>query len=81
MKEEEYPNLTTVAIIALMPAQGLMRGDLFPLKKWTSMTPQNTPDMGGFVPTMTDFADHDFIIVLFLRSKMKLERVMGIGGL
>ena len=26
MKEEEYPNLTTVAIIALMPAQGLMRG-------------------------------------------------------
>ena len=25
MKEEEYPNLTTVAIIALMPAQGLMR--------------------------------------------------------
>ena len=46
------------------------------------MTSQNTSDTGGFVPTfvptMTDFAGHDFIIVLFLRAKMKVERVMGI---
>jgi hypothetical protein len=27
---------------------------------------------------MTDFAGHDFIIVLFLRAVTKVERVMGI---
>jgi len=42
------------------------------------MTSLNTPDTGGFVPTLTDFADYNFIIVLFLWAKKKMERVMGI---
>jgi hypothetical protein len=46
------------------------------------MTSQNTSDTGGFVPTfvptMTDLAGHDLIIVLFLQAETKVERVMGI---
>ena len=42
------------------------------------MTSLNTPDTGGFVPTLTDFADYNFIIVLFLWAKKMMERVMGI---
>ena len=46
------------------------------------MTPQNTSDTGErvstFVSTLANFEGLKFIITLFLRAKLKKERVIGI---